>query len=117
MALGTPTIHAVRETRDGGQEILLSCAGDDAYAAGGTANFNKFLRDAIKAKHVAATDKNVRGAEEVACMYVVPVSAGVYVPRYDFAADKLFVYDNSTDAESVVADMSATTFMFVAACR
>jgi len=117
MALGTPTIHAVRETRDGGQEILLSCAGDGAYGAGGTPNFNAFLRAAIKAKHAAATDKNVRNIEDVECVAVVPQRAGVYVPSYDFAADKLFVYDNSTDAESIVADMSATTFAFVAVCR
>jgi hypothetical protein len=115
--LGTPTIHAVRETMDGGQEILLSCAGDNAYAAGGTPNFNAFLRTAIKAKAAAASDKNVRGIEDVECLYVVPQRAGVYAPSYDLANDKLFVYDNSTDAESVVADMSGTTFVFVAVCR
>jgi hypothetical protein len=115
--LGTPTIHAVRETRDGGQEILLSCAGDGAYGAGGTPNFNAFLRTAIKAKAAAATDKNVRAIEDVECVYVVPVKAGHYVPSYDLATDKLFVYDNSTDVESVVADMSGTTFVFVAVCR
>lgn len=117
MALGTPTILSIRETRDGGQEILLSVAGDGAYVAGGTADFNTFLRTAIKAAAAAATDKNVRGAEQVACQHVIPVSAGVYVPSYDFANDKLFVYDNSTDAESIVANMSGTTFIFVAVCK
>lgn len=117
MALGTPTILAVRETRDGGQELLISCAGDAAYPAGGTHDFNAFLQAAIKAKHAAATDKNIRGEEEVECLYVIPQRAGVYTPSYDFANDKLFVYDNSTDAESIVADMHATTFVFVAVCR
>lgn len=117
MALGTPTISAVRETRDGGQELLISCAGDAAYPAGGTADFNAFLQAAIKAKHAAASDKNVRGEEEVECLYVIPVRAGVYSPSYDFTNDKLFVYDNSTNAESIVADMSGTTFEFVAVCR
>lgn len=117
MALGTMTIHSVRESRDGGQELLISCAGDGAYAAGGTPNFNAAVQAAIKALHAAATDHNVRGAEEVECQYVVPVTAGVYVPSYDFANDKLFVYDNSTDAESIVANMSGTTFTFVAVCK
>lgn len=117
MSLGTMTIQAVRETRDGGQELLISCAGDNAYVAGGTPNFNAALRAAIKAAAAAATDKNIRGQEDVACMYVVPQRAGVYVPSYDAANDKLFVYDNSTDAESIVADMSATTFEFVAVCK
>lgn len=117
MALGTMTILAVRETRDGGQELLISCAGDSAYGAGGTPNFNAALRAAIKAKAAASSDANIRAIEDVECLYVVPQRAGVYVPSYDIANDKLFVYDNSTDAESVVADMHATTFVFVAVCR
>ena len=117
MSLGIMTIKAVRETRDGGQELLISCPGDGAYVAGGTPNFNAALRAAIKATHAAATDKNVRGEEDVSCMYVVPVTAGVYVPSYDYTNDKLFVYDNSTDAESIVANMSGTTFEFVAVCK
>ena len=117
MALGAITILARRETKDGGQEILCSCAGDGAYVAGGTAAFNASLQLAIKTAHAAATDKNVRGEEEVACQYIVPVTAGVYVPSYVYATDKLFVYDNSTDAESIVANMSGTTFIFVAVCK
>lgn len=117
MAIGAITIESVRETRDGGQEILMSFAGDGAYVAGGTADFNDAVREAIALKHAAASDKNVRGEEQVSVMYVVPVTAGVYVPSYDFANDKLFVYDNSTDAESVVANMSATTFRLVAVCK
>jgi len=117
MSLGTPTIKSVRETRDGGQEILMSCAGDSAYPAGGTHDFNAFVRAAIKAKHLAATDKNVRGEEDVAVQHVIPVRAGVYVPSYDITNDKLFVYDNTTNVESVVADMHATTFEFVAVCK
>jgi len=117
MALGTITIQAVRETKAGGQEILLSCPGDGAYVAGGTADFNATLQAAVKAYNDAKADANVRGHESVECMYVVPVRAGVYVPSYDFANDKLFVYDNSTDAESVVANMSGTTFEFVAVCK
>jgi len=117
MAIGAITIESVRETRDGGQEILMSFAGDGAYVAGGTADFNDSVREAIKLAAAAASDSNVRGEEQVAVMYVVPVTAGVYVPSYDYAADKLFVYDNSTDAESVVANMSATTFRLVAVCK
>lgn len=117
MSLGAITILAVRETVDGGQELVCSCAGDGAYAAGGTPNFNAALRAAIKTAHAAATDKNIRGEEAVACLYVVPARAGVYVPSYDYANDKLFVYDNSTDAESVVANMSGTTFEFTAVCK
>ncbi len=117
MALGTITIESVRETKDGGQEILMSCPGDGAYGAGGTPDFNSLLQAAIKTKHGAATDENVRGPELVEVVYVVPVTAGVYVPSYDYAADKLFVYDNSTDAESNTANMSGTTFRFVAVCK
>jgi len=117
MALGAITIHAVRQTEAGGQALVCSCAGDGAYVAGGTADFNASLRAAIKTLHAAATDKNVRGEENVSCLYVVPARAGVYVPSYDYANDKLFVYDNSTDAESIVANMSGTTFEFVAVCK
>jgi hypothetical protein len=117
MALGTPTIKAVRETADGGQELLMSMAGDGAYAAGGTANFNAFVRTAIKTRNAALGDANVRGGEAVSVVHVVPVTAGVYVPSYDFTNDKLYVYDNSTDAQSVVANMSGTTFEFVAVCK
>ena len=116
MALGTITIKKVRETADGGQEILMSFPGDGAYVAGGTPGFNASVRAAIKAAHAAASDANVRGEENVSVMYVVPVQAGVYVPSYDYDNDTLFVYDNSTDLESVVANMSGTTFELVAIC-
>ncbi len=117
MSLGTPTIKNVRQTKDGGQELLISCAGDGAYPSGGTANFNAFVQGAIETAAAAATDKNVRGGEAVECVCVIPVTAGVYVPSYDFTNDKLFVYDNSTDAESAVSDMSGTTFEFVVVCK
>ena len=117
MALGTITILSLRETKDGGQELLLSMAGDGAYPAGGTADFNAAVRAAIKTAADAATDANVRGLERVAVQHVIPVTAGVYVPSYDYANDKLFVYDNSTDIESVVANMSGTTFVFAVVCK
>ena len=116
MALGTITIKKVRETVDGGQELLLSFAGDGAYPAGGTPNFNSLLRAAIKAAHAAASDANVRGNEDVSCMYIVPQRAGALVPSYDYDNDKLYVYDNGTDAENATANISGTTFECVAVC-
>jgi hypothetical protein len=117
MALGTITIKALRETLDGGQELLIEFLGDDAYAAGGTPNFNSLLQAAIKAAHGAASDANVRGEESVECVYVVPQRAGALVPSYDYDADKLFVYDNATDLENATADISGVTFECVAVCK
>ena len=116
MALGTITIKKVRENQDGGQELLISFPGDSAYPAGGTPDFNSLLRAAIKAAHAAATDHNVRGEEQVSCMYIVPQRAGALVPSYDYDNDKLFVYNNATDLENVTADISGTVFECVAVC-
>jgi len=118
MALGTITIQSVRENRDGGQEILCSCAGDSDYPTGGTLALNAKLQAAIKTAHANATDHHVRGEEEVEIMYIVPVSAGAFVPSYAYATDKLFVYSNATDAECALHDdLHLTTFQFVAVCK
>lgn len=117
MALGTITITDVRETQDGGQELLLSFPGDGTYPAGGTPGFNALVQDAIEAAAAAASDANVRGRETVEVLYIVPQRAGIYVPSYDYANDKLFVYSNATDVENVVGNLSAITFECVAVCK
>lgn len=118
MPLGTITIMNSRQTIDGGLELLLQFAGDDAYPAGGTPDFNVAVRDAIKAAALAAVDANVRGRESVSVLYVVPQDCGQYVPSYTYSADKLFVRDggNATWAEAA-GDLSTTTFNVVACCK
>lgn len=119
MSLGTITITKVRETADGGQEILMSFLGDTSYPTGGTAGFNALVRAAIKAKHVAATDALVRGAEQVAVMAVVPQNCGQYIPSYDYTNDKLFVQDGGSATLAEVAGTTAlngTTFKVLVIC-
>lgn len=120
MALGTPTINAIRETRDGGQELLMSFDGDGNYPAGGTADFNDYVRDAIKTAHAAAADANIRGEERVAALAVVPQDCGQYVPSYDYANDKLFVRDGGDAAWAEVGagtNLSGTGFNVLVVCK
>jgi len=117
MPIANFVIEEVKTTRMGGQMIRCNFDGDSTYAAGGTPDFNAVLQAAVKAAAAAATDKNVRSVEEVECLAVVPQNCGTLVPSYDFAADKLFVYDNATDAENAVADISGTKFNCLCICQ
>lgn len=120
MALGTPTINAIRETRDGGQELLMSFDGDDNYPTGGTTDFNAYVRDAVKTAHAAAADANIRGEERVAALAVVPQNCGQYVPSYDYANDTLFVRDGGHATWQQVpntTDLSGTTFNVLVVCK
>jgi len=116
MALGTPTIQFVREIRDGGQDIGLQFLGDTATPSGGTADFQDFVRDAIKAAHDAASDKNVRGEEAVTVLSFEAGDCGVYKPVFDFANDKLKVL-KMTDGTEATGDLSGTTFNGVVRCK
>lgn len=102
MALGTATI-VKRAEGDGPLRCdVLRFAGDDAYAAGGTANFEAYARAAI-------------GRGDIEIVGVVPGHCGGYVPQYDFANDTLAVYEAGADAAPLdelgaAADVSGTTF-------
>jgi len=92
-------------TRDdqGGQRVQapvfidrISFAGDGTYPAGGTPDFQTLVR--------------AKTGDSREIIDIIPGNCGVYLPMYDKANDKLFVYDRTTNAESAVANMSGTTF-------
>lgn len=109
MPLGTATIKA-RGDRVDHKVIRLSFLGDDGYPAGGTPNFNAYVRAAIKAAADAASDKNVRGLEQVSVIEVVSGNCGAYQASYDIDDDKLYVQNMSDGAEATPGDLSSTTF-------
>ena len=108
MALGTPT--AANTVRAGGSasrplfHTFLTFAGDDAYAAGGTANFSSFVASAL-------------GQENADVLYVVnelhsgATAGGVTVAlaeaKYDVSEDKLLVRSRATGTEATAGDISA----------
>ena len=118
MALGTPTI--VSETNDGGRGrmIRMQFAGDTATPAGGTLEFQKFVRDAIKARNAAASDKNVRGPENVEVVDIIAGDCGQYIPQYLKATDALFIRDggSATWAEKT-GNLSGETFNVTVICK
>ncbi len=98
MALGTPTVLELSAGDGPLRTDLISFAGDGAYVAGGTAAFQLYVRNALK----ALTKANVE------VLAVIPQDCGGKTPCYDKAADKLKVYDGTT--EQANGSLSATTF-------
>jgi hypothetical protein len=97
--------------------VDVEFAGDAAYPAGGTPNFQGLVRDAIEAAVAALPDANVRGRTNIEIRAVAGYDAGQYVPWYDRAADKLFVRDggSATWAEAA-GNLSTTTFKLTLLC-
>jgi len=103
MALGTPTLEARQ-----GQTTLrpnfityLQFVGDDAYATGGTADFNAFVGAALG---INATVSAVSG-------YGKTAGVVTHLLEYDASEDKLLVYVLSTGAQAAdAADLSGVTF-------
>lgn len=114
MAIGTITITARAEDTNGCLKLFkCSFDGEDDYPAGGTADVQAALRTAIETAAGAATDKNVRGIENVTIVDVIPGDCGQYVPSWDYANGKLKVRDGghaTWDEVTAAADISATTF-------
>jgi hypothetical protein len=110
MALGTPTL--VRKISQGPIHTdQLTFAGDGAYPAGGTVDFEGYYREALK-----TAEKSSPGREVLA---VIQVDASGYVLRYDKANDKLMVFEANSDAadgplqQSSTANLSGTTFSVI----
>ncbi len=98
--------------------VDVAFAGDGAYPAGGTPDFQELVRDAIETAMAAKTDANVRGRTNVSIVCVAGYDAGQYVPYYDAANDKLFVRDggSATWAEAS-GNLSTTTFKLTLLCK
>lgn len=116
MALTNGALVARRDFYDGGFDIKISFSGDNAYPAGGTPDFQAFLQSIIAAVAAAATDKNVRGPENVEIIEIIAGECGVLIPRYDKANDKLKVFDEAL-VENAVPDISGTTFNVTCMCK
>jgi len=105
MALGAATVQG-RFSHDSrpGMMDLLRFAGDNAYAAGGTANFRAFVRQAVG-----------RGSLDIiAVIGLDPATHRVY---YDRATDKLKVSVAAGTEVAAATDLSATTFtVLVVSC-
>ena len=101
MAIGTITV-TYRSTEAPFLD-LISFAGDGAYASGGTAAFEDSVQAALS------------GGSARKILAVVGQDCGGYVPVYDYANDKLKVYEQTDTAttpliETATADLSGTTF-------
>jgi hypothetical protein len=110
MAIGTITASAAagKAASTPVRLIPLSFAGDGAYPAGGTVDFEGSVQDAL--------------GEDVSVLAVIPIGAcGGYVPVYDKANDKLMVFEGNYDGadgplqESSTANLSGTTFKVLVA--
>lgn len=115
MSLGTPSIKD-RHERNDLKLVKMTFLGDDAYAAGGTADFNQFVRDAITAAAAAASDANVRGAEAVSVIEVIAGDCGTLVPSYDSDNDKLKCR-NISDGSEASGDLSSVSLTVTAVCK
>jgi hypothetical protein len=102
MALGTAT-KSGKMTQDSYKAHLLSHVGDDAYAAGGTADYTAFVRSAI-------------GEGNLEVLGVFAQDCGDHVPVFDPANDKLKVYLRSTGAEAT-GDLSSVTYNYLVIYR
>ncbi len=122
MALGTntadPTTAAVL-TKTHGDEVfmdLIQFNGDDAYVAGGTADFTTFFKTQLDNAIPAAVRNGSHGSRQVLAVVTVAADDGadpavVNVPYrllYDPANDKLIVVDGA--AEVAAGDLSAVRF-------
>ncbi len=109
MALGTITVTPKVKT---GPLFVDHCsfAGDGAYPAGGTADFEGLFRAALEAAGRHST-REVLG--------IIQVDASGYVLRYDDANDKLMAFESDNGGadgplqESTTADMDAITFKVI----
>jgi hypothetical protein len=90
--------------------VFVSFAGDGAYPSGGTATFSK-----LAAILSALGGKKLLSVEAVG-------ACGGYVPRYDYANDKLLVYESDNGGadgplqESTTANLSGVTFQLKLNC-
>jgi hypothetical protein len=103
MAIGAITVgnNVGRQPSAFAEVVMLAFAGDGAYGAGGTADFE----DSVRAKL----------GRNVTVLAVVGQDCGGYVPVYDRANDKLKVYEQTNVAtspliETATANLSGTTF-------
>lgn len=113
MALGTMTIVEATKKAGAPKVYAVSFDGDDSYPTGGSTDAETALNTAIKAAAVAATDKYVRGNENVQIVGILDSDCGQYVPWWDAANNKLKVRDGghaTWDEAANEADLSSTTF-------
>lgn len=107
MAIGTITVGTGAGKASSAPTFFdpISFAGDGAYGAGGTADFEGSFQTKIGCARTIVA--------------IIPGDCGGYVPVYDRANDKLLVYEGNYDAgdgplqETATADLSATTFNLV----
>lgn len=119
MAL-TNIVVGARSDRDKVIAINLQFNADNAYVAGGTPDFTDILRAAVAAVAAAATDANVRGAETLEILNVIPGYCGVrYQPAYDKANDKLVMIDTNAapHIDAAPGDLSGTTVQLTCVCK
>lgn len=100
MSFGTVTVIKRAEGDGPLRADVLSFLGDDGYPAGGTAAFEAFIRTAVG-----------RGALEI--VGVLAGETGGHMPVYDFANDKLKVYESAATGNPLVevsGDQSAFNY-------
>lgn len=107
MALGTPTLARKIKTAPLFADVL-TFAGDGAYPAGGTVDFEGFFQAALEAASAHSGGREVLG--------IIQLDTSGYVLRYDDANDKLMVFESDNGGadgplqESTTANLSGVTF-------
>jgi hypothetical protein len=119
MTIENVLIKVIRQVGvDGAQDIRMSFDGDDAYVAGGTADFTEVVKDAIEAAAVAASDSNIRGGQpNLEVVEVISADCGIYLAKYDQTNDKLKAVVGSTGVENATGDISGVTFNVTVLCK
>lgn len=105
MALGTITLTYENEAGYSPMRLgEFTIQGDDNYGAGGTADFEKTLRDAFQ------TQRSREGSlSNLRLSHVIPNDALAFDVRYDRANDKLVVRALGAGTE-VAGDQSAVVY-------
>jgi len=120
MALANGVLKVRRDLEAGCADLNIEFDGDTSYPTGGTADFQDFVRDIVEAAAAAASDSNVRGAQSLEIVDIVPGDCGQYVPSYDKTNDKLFVRDGGSATWAEVANttpLNGTKFNVTVLCR
>lgn len=110
MALGTITVTS-KVTTGPIHVDHLSFAGDGAYPAGGSADFEGSFQAALAAAGKGSPGREIIGIQQV--------DASGYVLRYDKANDKLMAFESDNGGadgplqESTTANMSGITFKLI----
>lgn len=112
MALGTPTVTALKKSYSSALDLYkFSFLADASYAAGGYANFQAFVRTAL------GRDVTIAFVKRSNTLKAANDATIDLLPTYDVANDKLYFTKASSGVEIVAAALDGTkTIELIVAC-